>query len=79
MEVVEISGVECTIEIVDTAIKENGKCKTLLTHNIQEIQDTMKIPNLRIIGREEREDSQINEPVNIFNKIIKGNFSSLKK
>jgi hypothetical protein len=37
VEVVEISGVECTIEIVDTAIKENGKCKTLLTHNIQEI------------------------------------------
>ena len=44
-----ISGAEDTIENIDTIVKENAKCKNLLTQNIQEIQDTMKRPNLRII------------------------------
>jgi hypothetical protein len=39
----------------------------------------MRRPNLRIIGIEEREDSQIKGPVNIFNKIIEENFPDLKK
>ena len=45
-----ISGAEDTIENIDTTIKENEKCKKLLTQNIQEIQDTMRRPNLRITG-----------------------------
>ena len=36
-------------------------------------------PNLRIIGIEESEDSQVKGPVNIFNKIIEENFPNLKK
>ena len=52
-----ISGAEDTIENIDTTIKENVKCKKILTQNIQEIQDTMRRPNLRIIGIEESEDS----------------------
>jgi hypothetical protein len=35
-----ISGLEGTIEDIDTIVKENTKCKKLLTQNIQEIQDT---------------------------------------
>jgi phosphoribosyl-dephospho-CoA transferase len=35
---------------MDTTIKENAKCKKILTQNIQEIQDTMKRTNLSIIG-----------------------------
>jgi hypothetical protein len=27
---------------MDTTIKENAKCKKILTQNIQEIQDTMR-------------------------------------
>ena len=50
-----------------------------LTKNIQEIQDTMRRPNLRIIGIEENEDSQIKGPENIFNKIREENFTNLKK
>jgi hypothetical protein len=46
---------------------------------IHEIQDTVRVTNLRIIGIEESEDSQLKEPVNIFNKIIKENFPNLKK
>jgi hypothetical protein len=44
-----ISGAEDSIENIDTTIKENGKCKKILTQNIQEIQDTIRRPNLRII------------------------------
>jgi hypothetical protein len=46
---------------------------------IQEIQDTMRIPNLRKIGIDKKENSQFKGPVNIFNKIIEENFPNLKK
>jgi hypothetical protein len=39
----------------------------------------MRRPNLRMIAIEESEDSQIEGPVNIFNKIIEENFPNLKK
>ena len=74
-----ISGAEDTIENIDTTVKENAKSKKILTQSIQEIQDTMRRPNLRIIGIEESEDSQLKGPVNIFNKIIEENFPNLKK
>jgi hypothetical protein len=44
---------EDTVENTNTIVKENAKCKKLLTHNIQEIQNTMRRPNLKIIGIEE--------------------------
>jgi hypothetical protein len=50
--------------------KDNVKCKKILNQSIQKIQDTMRRPNLRIIGIEESEDFQIKGAVNIFNKII---------
>jgi hypothetical protein len=51
----------------------------VLTQNIQEIQDTMRRTNLKIIGIEESEDTQLKGPVNIFNKTMKENFPNLKK
>jgi uncharacterized coiled-coil DUF342 family protein len=51
-----ISGVEDSIENMGTTIKEHAKCTKILTQNIQEIQDTMRRPNLRIIGVYENED-----------------------
>ena len=74
-----ISGVKYTIEEIDTTVKENSKHKKLLNQNIQEIQDTMKRPNLRIIRIEENEDSQFKGPKNVFNKIIEENVPNLKK
>ena len=74
-----ISGAEDSIGNMDTAIKENAKCKKILTQNIQEIQDIMRRPNLRIIGVDENEDIQIKVPVNIFNTIIEENLPNLKK
>jgi hypothetical protein len=75
----KISGAEDTIENIDTTVKENAKSKKLLTQNIQETQNTMIRPNLRVIGIEERKDSQLKGPINIFNKIIKENSPNLKK
>ena len=62
-----------------TTIKENAKCKKILTQNIQEIQNTMRRQNLRIIGVDENEDLQLKGLANIFNKIIEENFPNLKK
>ena len=45
----------------------------------QEIQDTIRRPNLRIIGIDEKEDFQLKGPVNIFKKIVEENFPKLKK
>ena len=67
------------VEEIDTTVKENSKHKKLLTQSIQEIQDTMKGQNLRIIWIEENENSQVKGPENIFNKIIEENFPNLKK
>ena len=67
-----------TIEDINTTVKENTKAK-FLSQNIQEIQDTMKRPNLRTIGIEEKEESWLKEAINDFNKIIEENFSILKK
>jgi hypothetical protein len=74
-----ISDAEDIIENIDTTVKENAKCKKLLTQNIQEIQDTMRRPNLWIIGIEESKDSELKGPVTIFNKIIEENFPNQKK
>jgi hypothetical protein len=53
--------------------------KKILTQNIQGIQDTVKRPNLRIIGIDENEDFQLKGPVNIFTKIIEENFPNLRE
>ena len=74
-----ISGAQDSIENISTTIKENGKCKKILTQNIQEIQDTVRRPNLRIIGVDENEDFQFKRSVNIFNKILEEKFPNRKK
>ena len=53
-----ISDVEDTIEETDTPVKGHVKSKTFLTQSIQEIWDTRKRPNLRIIEIE-GEESQL--------------------
>ena len=40
-----ISGTEDTIENNDTTVKENVKCKKILTQSVQEIKDKMRRPN----------------------------------
>ena len=54
-----ISSAEDSLENIGSTIKENAKCKKILTQNIQEILDTMRRPNLHIIGVDENEDFQL--------------------
>jgi hypothetical protein len=49
-------------EIINTSVKENAKSKKFLTQNIQEIWDTMKRPNIRIIEIGEGASSHVQEP-----------------
>jgi hypothetical protein len=74
-----ISGAEHSIKNIGITIKENGKCKKILTQNILEIKETTRRPNLRIIGVDENEDFQLKGPANIFNKIIEEHFPNIKK
>jgi hypothetical protein len=69
-----ISGAEDSVENMDTTNNDNAKGKKILTQNLQEIQDTMRRPNLRIIGIDENEDFQLKGPVSIFHKIISRKF-----
>ena len=46
---------------------------------MQEIQDTIKRPNLRIICIEESENSQLKGPENVFNKMIEENIPNLRE
>jgi hypothetical protein len=64
---------------MDRTINANAKCKKDRTQTKEEIQHTMRRPNLQIIGVDENEDFQITGPVNIFSKIIEENFPNLKK
>jgi recombinational DNA repair protein RecR len=64
-----ISGAEDSIENMGTTIKENAKCKNILSQNIEEIEDTTRRSNLRIMGVDENKDFQLKGPANIFNKI----------
>ena len=45
----------------------------ILTQNIEEIQDTVRRPNVRIIGIDKKKDFQLKGSVNIFNNIIEEN------
>jgi hypothetical protein len=51
-----ISDAEDFIENMEKTMKENAKSKKILTKNIQEIQDTLRRPNLQIIGVDKNED-----------------------
>ena len=75
-----ISGIEDEINETGTSVKDNVKSKKFLAQNIQEIWNTMKRQNVRIIGIEEGEESQLQGPANSFNKIIEGkNIPNLTK
>ena len=50
-----------------------------MTQDNYEMWDTLKRPNLRVIGIEENEDFQIKEPQMSSKQIIEENFPNLKK
>ena len=72
-----ISGTEDNTENRDKTVREDAKANNLLTQNGQEIQITMKRPNLKIIGIEEGKEYKLRGTVNIFNKIVQESFPTL--
>ena len=66
----QILGTEDMIDEIHILDNKNVKSEKFPTQNIQEIWDTMKRPNLRIIEIEEGEEFQLKAPEDIFNKII---------
>ena len=71
-----ISGAEYSIENINTTIKENAKCKKILTQTFQEIQDEMKRIILSIIVKDENEDFQLKWLVN---KYLQQNYRKKSK
>jgi chromosome segregation ATPase len=74
-----ISELEDKIEIKgkteELLVKQLKTCK----RNMQELTDSIKRPNLTIMGIEEGEEVQAKGICNIFNKIIPENFPNLEK
>ena len=69
---------DSSLEQFQSSLSKKCRMQKGRTQNIQEIQNSMRRPNLRIIAIEELEDPQHKGPVNI-NKIIEENFPNLKK
>jgi chromosome segregation ATPase len=78
--------VEDSISELGDKMEIKGKTEELLVkqlktceRNMQELTDSIKRPNLRIMGIEEGEEMQTKGIHNMFNKIITENFPNLKK
>ena len=71
-----ISGTEYTFKTMNAPVTENVQSKKKNPDtNIQEIWDTMKRPNLRIIDIQEGEEMQVNRPdQSVSSKSWKKNF-----
>jgi chromosome segregation ATPase len=74
------------ISEVEDVMVIKGKTEELLLNqlqtcerNMQELTESIKRPNLRIMGIDKREEVQAKGICNIFNKIITENFPNLKK
>jgi chromosome segregation ATPase len=81
-----IEQTEDRISELEDEIVIKGKTNELLVkqlktceRNMQELTDSIKRPNLRIMGIEEGEEVQSKGMCNIFNKIITENFQNLEK
>lgn len=72
-----LSGTETMIEKKEIHWLKKVKSKHALPPNIQEIWDTMKTLNLKVIGADEVEESQFKIP-NTFSKNHRIIFSNLK-
>jgi chromosome segregation ATPase len=58
-------------------MQKKKKKKKILTQNLEDIPDTMRRQNLRVISIDEKENVQLKGPVNTLNKIIEDNFPNL--
>jgi hypothetical protein len=71
--------VEYRISELEHKIEIKEKNRRNLSQTMQELSDSIKRPNLRIMGIEEEEEIQSKGIHNIFNKIMTENLLNLKK
>ena len=71
-------GIEETTEETDMLVEENIISKIFMTQNIEQIWDSMERPNIRTIGIERGEESQLQGQRYIFNK-MEETLSNLKE
>jgi chromosome segregation ATPase len=83
---IRLEQAEDRITELEDKIEIKGKTEELLVkqlrtceRNMQELTDSIKRPNLSIMGIEEGEEVQAKGIHNIFNKIITENFPNLQK
>jgi chromosome segregation ATPase len=74
-----LSELEDKIEIKEKNRRTLSQTTQSCERNMQELSDSVKRPNLRIMCIEEGEEVQAKGMCNIFNKIISENFPNLKK
>jgi uncharacterized protein YoxC len=73
-----VSGMEDKVEELDQTVKDHESMLRKYKWNMQEIWDTMKRPNLGIMGVEEGEEIQNKGTENLFNRIIAEQFPNLE-
>jgi chromosome segregation ATPase len=71
-----VSGTEDKVEELDQTVKDHERKNEW---NMKDIWDTMKIPNVQIMGVEEGEEIQTKGINNLFNRIIAEKFPNLEK
>jgi chromosome segregation ATPase len=83
---IRLEQAEDRISELEGEMEIKGKTEELLVRqlkicerNMQELTDSIKRPNLRIMGIEKEEEVQAKGIHNIFNKIITENFPNLEK
>jgi uncharacterized coiled-coil protein SlyX len=74
-----VSGTEDKVEELNQTIKDHKRMLRKYEWDMQDIWDTIKRPNLQIMGIEEGEEIQTKGIDNLFNRIIAENFPNLKK
>jgi chromosome segregation ATPase len=74
-----VSGMEDKAEKLDQTVKDHKSMLRKYNWNMQDIWDTMKRPNLQIMGVEEGEEIQTKGPDNLFNRVIAENIPNLEK
>jgi hypothetical protein len=74
-----VSGTEDKVEQLDHTVKDPERILRKYKWNMQAIWDTMKRPNLQIMGVEKGEEIQTKGNDNLFNRIIAENFPKLEK
>jgi hypothetical protein len=75
----KVPGTKDKVEELDQTVKDYERMLRKYEQNMQDIWDTIKRPNLQIMGVEEGKEIQTKGIDNLFNRIIAEKFPNLKK